>query len=167
MADRWYALQTQALKEELVARQLEARGFTAYCPQLRVRPVNPRARTLRPFFPAYLFVRADLPAVGSSVFQYLPHALGLVSFGGEPAAVEDALVLAIAERLERINASGGEPFLHLAPGDRVEIAHGPFAGYEAIFDGRLRESDRARLLLELLGGRQVAVELPVSQLRRR
>jgi transcriptional antiterminator RfaH len=38
-----------------------------------VRPVNPRARKTRPYFPGYLFVQADLAAVGLVEFRWMPH----------------------------------------------------------------------------------------------
>lgn len=165
MATHWYALQTRALKEAFVAEQLEARDFPVFYPRLLVKPVNPRARTVRPFFPCYLFVRADLDQVGMAVFQYLPHTVGLVCFGDEPAMVEPELLAGVEQQLAQINAAGGELFLKLQRGDRVQITHGVFAGYEAIFDGRLRDSDRVRLLLELLGCRQAVVEIAASQVR--
>jgi transcriptional antiterminator RfaH len=165
MGAHWYALQTRALKEGFVAQQLEARELAVFYPQLHVKPVNPRARTVRPFFPCYLFVRADLEQVGMAPFQYLPHSLGLVCFGDAPAVVAPALLVEIEQQLEQINAAGGEIFLRLRRGDRVQITHGLFAGYEAIFDGRLRDTDRVRLLLDLLGWRQAVIELKVNQLR--
>lgn len=167
MGVNWYALQTRALKEELVAQQLEARSFSVFFPRLQVQPVNPRARTQRPFFPCYLFVEADLEQVGMSLFQYLPHAIGLVCFGDLPAVVEPVLLEEIAARLNVVNAAGGELFLKLRRGDPVVIEQGPFAGCEAIFDGRLRDSERVRVLLEMLGRRQVVLELSIGQLRQR
>jgi transcription antitermination factor NusG len=166
MAVHWYALQTRALKEGFVAQQLEARAFPVFYPRLTVKPVNPRARTVRPFFPCYLFVRADLAEVGMAAFQYLPHTVGLVCFGDTPAVVEPELLEGIAGQLDQINSAGGELFLRLQRGDRVQITHGVFAGYEAIFDGRLRDTDRVRLLLELIGCRQAVVELQVNQIQR-
>ncbi len=165
MGAHWYALQTRALKEAFVAQQLEARELAVFYPQLHVKPVNPRARTVRPFFPCYLFVRADLEQVGMAPFQYLPYSLGLVCFGDAPAVVAPALLVEIEQQLEQINAAGGEIFLRLQRGDRVQITHGLFAGYEAIFDGRLRDTDRVRLLLDLIGWRQAVIELEVNQLR--
>jgi transcriptional antiterminator RfaH len=161
----WYALQTKAQKEDVVTQQLEARGFPVFYPRLHVQPVNPRSRTYRPFFPCYVFVRADLAQVGLSLFQHLPHAVGLVCFGSEPAEVTEDLLHAIDARLDEINAAGGETFFRLQQGDTVVIEHGPFAGYEAIFDARLRDTDRVRVLLELLGQRQVVLNLAVGQIR--
>jgi len=79
--------------------------------------------------------------------------------------VAPALLVEIEQQLEQINAAGGEIFLRLRRGDRVQITHGLFAGYEAIFDGRLRDTDRVRLLLDLIGWRQAVIELEVNQLR--
>ena len=86
MAANWYALRSKPRKEEVVWKQVRTQGFEAYFPRLRVNPVNPRSRKLRPYFPGYLFVYADLEEVGVSVFQWMPHSIGLVCFGGEPAA---------------------------------------------------------------------------------
>lgn len=159
----WYALQSKPRKEEAVYRQALNLGFEAYYPRIRVQPVNPRSRKLRPYFPGYLFVCVDLEEVGTSTFQWLPHTHGLVSFGGEPAMVPENLVQAIRKRVDEINLAGGEVFDALHVGDKVKISSGPFEGYEAIFDGRLPGSVRVRVLLELLDSkRQVPVELEAA-----
>lgn len=150
----------------MIAQQLEGRGFPVFYPQLHVKPVNPRARTVRPFLPCYMFVKADLDQVGISLFQYMPFAVGLVSFGGVPAPVDPVLIQLLHERLTQLNAAGGELLGSLQPGDRVAIVHGAFVGYEAIFDARLRDSDRVRVLIELLGQRQIALELAVGHLQK-
>jgi hypothetical protein len=38
----------------------------------------------------------------------MPHAIGLVSFDGEPATVPDNLIQAIRKRVDEIAAAGGE-----------------------------------------------------------
>jgi transcriptional antiterminator RfaH len=162
MAAQWYALRSKPNKEEAAWQQVRAHGFETFYPRVRVRTVNPRARQIRPYFPGYLFLRADLAEVGVSLFQYLPHASGLVSFGGEPAPVPEALIRAIHARVNEIAAAGGQVFESLRPGDKISIQVGPFAGYEAIFDGRLSGGERVRVLLELLGGRRLPVELSAA-----
>ncbi|HEX9028441.1 MAG TPA: transcription termination/antitermination NusG family protein [Anaerolineales bacterium] len=168
MTNQWYALRSKPRKEEVVWRQLHNQGIEAFYPQLRVNPVNPRSRKIRPYFPGYLFVYTDPSEVGVSLFQWMPHALGLVSFGGEPANVPDNLIITLRKRLEEIAAAGGEFFDGLQPGDIVRISDGPFKGYEAIFDARLPGSERVRVLLELLGNqRRIPVELRVGQIQRK
>src|SRR5207253_8987659 len=56
-------------------------------------------------------------------------------------------------------------FADLHKGDTVKITGGPFAGYEAIFDLRLKGADRVRVLLELLR-RQVTVEIDSGSIRK-
>jgi transcriptional antiterminator RfaH len=168
MSIQWYALRSKPRKEEVVWRQARDQGFEVFYPRLKVHTVNPRARKIRPYFPGYLFVQVDIDAVGLSVFQWMPHATGLVSFGGEPSAVPENLISAIRHRLEEINAAGGEVFDGLKHGDTVIISYGPFEGYQAIFDARIPGSERVRVLLQLLSNqRRVPVELDVSHIRRK
>lgn len=168
MAKLWYALRSKPRKEEVVWRQLHTQGFEVSFPRLRVNPVNPRARKLKAYFPGYLFVQADIEKVGLSLFQWMPHAMGLVCFGGEPAEVPDSLIHAIEKRVEEISRAGGEVLDGLKPGDIVRINEGPFRGYEAIFDARLPGSERVRVLLELLGTqRRVPVELNTGHIQKK
>jgi transcription antitermination factor NusG len=163
----WYALRSKPRKEDLLWQHARGQGFEIFYPRLPVKPVNPRARTVVPYFPGYMFVRVDLAQVGVSAFQWMPNALGLVSFSGEAAVVEDELIDAIRRQAYAIAEAGGELFHKLKRGDLVLIQAGPFAGYEAIFDGHARGIDRVRVLLELLGDRQVAIELGAGQIKRR
>jgi transcription antitermination factor NusG len=168
MAHYWYALRSKPRKEDVVWRQVHNGGFETFYPRLRVNPVNPRSKKIKPYFPGYLFVYADLDEVGLSVFRWMPHAIGLVSFGGEPAAVPENLIHAIRKRVEEIADAGGEVLDGLKHGDVVRISDGPFRGYEAIFDDRLPGKERVRVLLELLGSqRRVPLELKTGQIQRK
>jgi transcription antitermination factor NusG len=166
MAMHWYALRSKPRKEDVVWRQLRDQGVEVFYPRLRVHTVNPRSRQLRPYFPSYLFVLAELETTGLSYFQWMPHALGLVTFGGEPSTVPENLIHAIRQRVEEISVAGGQVFDGLQPGDAVRITYGPFEGYEAIFDGRLPGSERVRVLLQFLNARNVAVEIGVASIEK-
>ncbi len=151
----------------MVWRQVRARGYELFFPRIRVYPVNPRSKKFQPYFPGYLFIRTDLETVGVSEFQWMPHTLGLVSFGGEPAVVPENLIDILRKRVGEIAEMGGELFDGLKPGDVVSIKDGPFYGYEAIFDARIPGSERVRVLLEFLGSqRRVPLELNASQIGR-
>ena len=71
----------------------------------------------------------------------------------------------LKRKVSAIQAAGGLVFADLNPGDVIKITSGPFAGYEAIFDLRLKGSDRVRVLLELLR-RQVPLELDAGSIRK-
>lgn len=162
----WYVLRSKPCKEETVWRQAQSLGFETFYPRLRVQPVNPRSRKVRPYFPGYLFVQADLEAVGLSTFQYMPYAIGLVCFGGEPANVPEPLINAIKHRVEEIDEVGGELFDGLKRGDQVWIQDGPFVDYQAIFDARLDGSERVRVLLKMLNDRFVPVEIDAAMIEK-
>lgn len=164
MANHWYVLRTKPNKEDSVWQQVQARGFVAYYPRFRVQPINPRARKIKPYFPGYLFVRADLDALGLGTFQYMPYTHGLVCFGGEPARVPDALVQTLRKRVGDFPEGYEEIESDFKHRDPVWIHDGIFAGYEAIFDARISGHDRVRVLLRMLNGQSVKVEMFAAQI---
>ena len=166
MPGSWYALRSKPNKEDFLASQLQAGGFTIYYPRLRVSVVNPRARKIRPYFPGYLFVQVDLAVANLSDLKWMPGGTGLVSFGGEPAVVPDSLIVALQRRVDELNASTRSVIAELNPGDAVILQAGPFAGYEAIFDGRISGQDRVRVLLSFLQKRQVPLEVESQHITR-
>jgi len=163
---QWYVIQSKPQKEYIVYEQLSIRKIEAYCPRIRVKVVNPRARKTRPYFPGYLFVRFDLDQISSSTLRWMPGAVGLVSYGGAPAFVPDSLLQAIRKREEQINNTLNEPVNDLKVGEIVGITSGPFAGYHAIFDSHLPGHERVRVLLQILQDRRVCVALPREHLER-
>jgi len=170
MSANWYVLRSKPNKETLLWEQLKIRNVETYYPQIRVQPVNPRARKIKAYFPGYVFVHVDLEQTGLSTLQWMPGAIGFVSYDNHPSMVPDALIPAIRKRVDQINAVGGELFHGLKQGDLVEIQSGPFAGYEAIFDARLPGSERVRVLLKMLQGRSAnfaKMEIPAGLLERK
>jgi transcription antitermination factor NusG len=167
MSESWYALRSKPRKEEVLWKQLLAREIEVFYPRVRVHPVNPRSRKLRPYFPGYMVVNVDLEAEGLSKFNWMPFAIGLVSFDGAPATVPENLIHEIRKRVEEIAAAGGEFYDGLKSGEPVRISSGPFAGYEAIFDMRLPGSERVRVLIQMLTDRNVPVELKAGQVERK
>jgi transcriptional antiterminator RfaH len=168
MPINWYAIHSHPNRERAVFQELESRSIEAFYPSLAVKPVNPRSRKERPYFPGYLFVRLDLEQTGLSFLQWMPHVLRLVSYGGEPSVVPESLIYALQRRMEEIAT---HPELLAAPavqrGDSVEIGGGPFEGYPAIFDARLPGTQRVRVLLRLLSGAFVKIDMDSQDIRPR
>lgn len=162
---QWYVIRAKPRRERFVHDQLNGQGLEVFFPAVKVHPVNPRSAKERAYFPGYLFVHLDLAAVGANRLRWLPSVVGLLEFGGEPAVVPEALVTQLKHRVASIQAAGGLVFADLKKGDPVKITSGPFAGYEAIFDLRLKGADRVRVLLDLLR-RQVPVELDSASIRK-
>jgi transcriptional antiterminator RfaH len=168
MSNSWYALRSKPRKEEIVYRQLLSHGIETYYPRLRTKPVNPRSKNVKPYFPGYMFIRADIDELGTSTFQWMPHTVGLVSFGNEPAIVPENLIAEIKKRVEeatRIKETKNKAYLR---GEVIKISNGPFTGYEAIFDAEISGSERVRVLLKLLNDkRQIILELNQNQVIRK
>ena len=167
MPSNWYAISSHPNKEEVLWRHMISKGIEVFYPRIRVQPVNPRSRKVRPYFPGYMFVQIDLDEAGLSTFQWMPYAKGLVSFGGDPAIVPDALIHAIRSKIEAVSADGGENLEGLKSGDTVVIDTGPFEGYEAIFDMRISGSERVRVLLKMLNKGQIPLELKAGSIRKK
>jgi len=161
---QWHVIQSKSQKEELLCTQLELRRIDTFFPCIRVQPVNPRARKLKAYFPGYVFARVDLEQIGMSLLQWIPGAIGVVSFGGQAAHVSEQFIVTLQQHLQKINYSGNDGSYGLNSGDAVAISAGPFAGYEAIFDSRLQGTDRVRVLLKMMQDQQIRVEIPVNQL---
>ena len=165
MTLQWYVIRSKPNKEMTLWRELTARGFECFCPQLQVRPVNPRSRKVRAYFPGYLFLQTDMEQVGTSTFQWMPFSSGYISFDGVPATVPDTMIQAIRRHVDQINGASNNRLAGIRPGEVVMIEGGPFDGYEAIFDVNIPGSERVRVLLKLLQARQLSVELPAAQVQ--
>ena len=161
---QWYVLRSKPHKEDALDRYAREQRHEVYCPRIPVKPANPRARKIRPYFPGYLFVRSDPARVGDSTFHWMPFSQGLVHVGGEPAPVADGFVRALQARLAAIWDAGGLPSDGLRQGDRVVLRAGLFKGYEGIFDVRLSGGARVRVLLKMLNDRYVPVEIDAELL---
>ena len=167
MAVGWYVLRSKPRKEDFLYGQLCARKIEAYYPKLRVKPVNPRSRKIKPYFPGYLFVHVDLEEIDLSSLQWMPGSIGIVSFEKEPSWVPDAVVNAIRKQVAAINVAGGENLVGLVAGDEVTVQSGPFVGYKAIFDMSLSGNERVLVLLQLLENQNMRLELPANQVKKR
>lgn len=163
---QWYVLQSKPQKESFLNEQLCLRQIETYYPHVKVNPANSRSRKSKPYFPGYLFIQVDLDAVGFSKLQWLPGVQRVVSFGGEPATISDALVQSMRRRIDGNDLVDDGMIQKIKHGDTVSIHCGPFAGYRAIFDSHLKGNERVRVLLEMLQDRQVCVELSGSEIER-
>ncbi len=167
MTLQWYALRSKPNREEALWREARARGYDVYYPAQRVQPVNPRARTVKPYFPGYMFIQTDIKTTGVTAFSWMPYSNGIVSFGEQPAPIPEGLINAIRRRVDEMNASGGAIFHGLRRGEALTIQDGPFAGYQAVFEARLSGVERVRVLLKLLNRQEVALELSAAQIQRK
>ncbi len=179
MSNIWYALHVKPHKERAVydlllaqdgVRDIHEEGngdsTVVFFPSVRVKPVNPRSAKVRPYFPGYMFIHANLELLGVNAFSWIPGTRGLVSFGDEPAAVPEHLINELKSRMVRIEEAGGMVFDSLQKGDRVRLISGPLAGYEAIFDMRLPGQQRVQVLLSFLSNHPQRLKLDAQSIEK-
>lgn len=179
MSNSWYALHVKPHKERAVydlllsqdgVRDIHQPGngdrTVIFFPAVRVKPVNPRSAKVRPYFPGYMFIHANLERVGVNAFSWIPGTRGLVSFGEDPAEVPENLIDELKRRMVRIEEAGGMVFDSLQRGDRVRIISGPLTGYEAIFDMRLPGQQRVQVLLAFLSSHPQRLKLDAGAIEK-
>ena len=158
--DLWVALYTQPHKEQMVSEFLQGEGLEVYLPQVRNKVQRGDRRSLRPFFPHYLFLQHP-GAEKLAEVRWTPGLRQIVAFGNRPALIPDQLIQSIRKRLKTFELGDEDPF---KPGQKVRIIRGPFEGMEAIFDQRLSGKDRVRVFFELVNRLQVSVEMSQQDL---
>ena len=161
----WHVIYTNPQKETLVNCQLEDRGLETYFPFLQYDRGYGRGIRLEPFFPHYLFFKADLQSKRAHNLQWLPGIRSIVQVDGRPAIVPDNVIDGLRQRLKPYaKAVLRKSECLFKPGQKVLVSGGPFDGFEAIFQKGMSGEDRVQVLLKLLGA-WTRTELSASQLR--
>ena len=147
----WYLVYSKPQQERVALENLERQGYSAYLPLVRNRKRRQTrvVHVTESMFPRYLFVNLSDSTDDWGPIRSTLGVSNLVRFGNEAARVPEGLV----ERLRaREDEEGLQPVEAPAfrRGDRVRIADGPLAGYEAIFHARSGK-ERVVLLLDLAG----------------
>ena len=155
---KWYAIRTKVNREKDVEKRLTDFKLEVFLPWMRTRRrIGSRFHwVLAPLFPGYVFCRLDMVVSGKAA-RYSPGVKDFLTFGSRIAEVSDDIIQTLRGR-----CPGGiaeiDP-VSAKPGDVVRISEGPFAGLEAIFEQKLKGSERVAVLLEILG-RQTRIVLP-------
>jgi transcription antitermination factor NusG len=159
-APSWYAIYTRHQHEKMVAQILTGKGFDTFLP-LYSATHNWKDRTKvlsLPLFPCYVFLKGGIERRLQIITT--PGMYGLVSSGGQPAAIPEVEIDAIRRVVESGVAVETHPFLKC--GQWVKVKCGPLAGVEGIL---VRKKNISRLVLsvEMLGA-AAAIEVSASQI---
>jgi transcriptional antiterminator RfaH len=159
---RWYLVHCKPRQDERALEHLERQGFHCYRP---LRPVERlrygRSSTLpQSLFPGYLFIHLDCVTDNWYLIRSTRGVNRIVRFNDDPVPVADEIIEGIRERVA--DPKSFEP--RFQPGERVQIAEGPFSQLEAIFLAKEGE-ERVVLLLNLLQQEQ-ALAFPVRSVRK-
>lgn len=148
----WHLIYTKPHKEHQVNRLLLERDLETFFPVVQLERGYGRGIRAEPFFPHYLFVRADLSSADASGLQWLAGVRSIVHFGGRPAVIPPEAIATLQQRLQPYDSQVLHPGeWRFQPGQPVEVISGPFSGLEAIFQKGLSGKDRVQVLLHVLG----------------
>lgn len=148
--EHWYTLHTKPNAEYQVVATLQERQIQQiYLPEI-ISPKAGKRQERKPFFPCYLFVKADLATVGLSLLQWTPGLRRIVTFDNQAVFLTDDVIALIQYKLGELEA-GSRPTHSFKPGDTVRITTGPLQDMLAIFDGPTTPSKRVQVLLTILG----------------
>ena len=155
---KWYALQTKVNREKDVEKRLTDLRLEVFLPWMQARRrIGSKFHWVKvPLFPSYVFCRLDMVVSGKAA-RYSPGVRDFLTFGSRVAEVGDDIIEGLRERCP--NGVAQIDPVKAKPGDIVRINEGPFSGLEAIFEQKLKGSERVAVLLEILG-RQTRIVLP-------
>ena len=160
----WYVIQTKTKKEIEAKSYLTMKGVEIFCPSMEI--VSARGGRLvseqQALFPGYLFGRFNL-LEDYSLVRWGRGVKNIVGFGAGPVPVADEVIALIRGR-----ARGGE-FVKKAcsfeTNDVVRVRSGPMKDLLGIFDRWVSDTERVRIMLNLVGYRP-SVELHYSLLEK-
>ena len=145
----WYAIHAKPRQESVAVLSLQREKVETFFPQLRRKRTIRRVRkwVTGPLFPGYFFARFDAQR-DARLVRYASGVIKVVSFGDQPAIVEDAIIEAIQQHAEE-NEVTVSP-LPFKPGDVVEIQTGPLRGFQGVFEREMSDQERVVVLLDTL-----------------
>ena len=132
----WFALQTRARHEKVVAQQLCEKAVTNYLPLVKtVHRWSDRRKTVElPLFGGYVFAKIA-PKNDERVRVLRAYgALGFAGGGGQGSPIPDAQIQAIRTVVEKQVPYAVFPFLKI--GQRVRVRSGALSGVEGTLIAR-------------------------------
>jgi transcriptional antiterminator RfaH len=160
----WYVIQTKPKKEEEATSYLSTKGVEIFSPLIEA--FNGRnakvAKELKPLFPGYIFGKFDLEQ-NYPLVRWGKGVKCVLGFGGYPVSISEEVVEIIKEKADArgvVRLKGD-----YKPNDVVRIKTGPLKDLLGIFERWVSESERVRILLNLIGY-QPAVEMHYSMIEK-
>jgi transcription elongation factor/antiterminator RfaH len=160
----WYVIQTKPKKEEEAVSYLSTRGVEIFNPlmetfALRNGKMN---KELKPLFSGYIFGKFDLEK-NYPLVRWGRGVKKVLGFGGYPTSISEEIVEIIKERTDTEGIVRVKQ--NFRANDVIRIKTGPLKDLLAIFERWVSDSERVRILLNLIGY-QPAVEIHYSMIEK-
>jgi len=152
----WYVIQTKLANERRVETHLLNQGIEVLLPMLETfqYPHGNMVQKIKPLFPNYLFGKLDINVHYYKV-KWTRGVNRILGNGVEPIPISEKVILTIKERMGENNLVKLED--EWKEGDLVHINSGPFKEMVGIFQKKMSDRGRVKILLNLLG-----VDVPVQ-----
>ena len=161
----WYLVHTKPRQEKCALENLHRQGYQCYLPTLPLEKLRQGLLTVadEPLFPGYLFIRLGMDDTAKSwaPVRSTKGVSRLVSFGIEPARVDDGLIELL--RIQEASVQT-EPERLFKPGEHVRLTEPPFAGIEGIY--QMADGERRVMVLIEILNKPVAVRAAPASLRK-
>ncbi len=160
----WYVIQTKPRKEKEANSYLSTKGIEIFSPLMETFALrNGRMnKELNPLFPGYIFGKFDL-GQNYPLVRWGRGVKKILGLGGYPTPVSEEVIEIIRERLD---TQGIAKMTHsFKNSDVIRIKSGPLRDLLGIFDRWVSDSERVRILLNLIGY-QPAVEMHYSMIEK-
>jgi len=155
----WYVIHTKPGNEHRVETNLSHQEIDVFLPLLESFQYasGQMIQKIKPLFPNYLFARLDIDLHYYKV-RWTRGVNKILGSGVEPVPISEKVIQAIKDRTGKGNLVKLEE--EWREGDPVRIHSGPFKELIGIFQKKISDSGRVRILLNLIG---VDVRVQVSR----
>jgi transcriptional antiterminator RfaH len=155
----WYVVQTKPGDEHRVETHLLNQEIETFLPLLETHQYynGKMIQRIKPLFPNYLFARLNLKLHYYKV-KWTRGVSKILGTGDGPVPISEKVFQTIRQRVRRDNLVKLEE--EWKEGDIIQITSGPFKELTGIFQKKMSDKGRVRVLLSLIG-----VDIPVQILQ--
>jgi transcriptional antiterminator RfaH len=146
----WYVIHTKPGNEHRVETNLSNQAIEAFLPLLEVLQDSHGkiVQKIKPLFPNYLFAKLDIDVHYYKV-KWTRGVSKILGVGSEPIPVSEKVIQAIKERMGQDNLVKLEDGLE--EGNIIQFTSGFFKDLRGVFDKKMSDGKRVRVLLNLIG----------------
>ena len=153
---QWYVIHTKPANEHRVETNLSNQEIEVFLPLLEVFQYSSgkMIQKIKPLFPNYLFAKLDIDLHYYKV-KWTRGVNKMLGNGSGPLPISEKVIQTIKERMGKnnfVNLDEG-----LEEGTVVQFTSGPFKDLMGVFDKKMSDGKRVKVLLNLIG-----VDVPVQ-----
>jgi len=152
----WYVIYTKPGNECRVETNLSNQEIEVFLPRLETFQYSHEkmVQKIKPLFPSYLFAKFDIDVHYYKV-KWTRGVSKILGIGNEPISISEKVIQTIKSRrgennLVKLNDG-------LEEGNIVQFTSGPFRDLQGVFDKKMSDGKRVKVLLSLIG-----VDVPVQ-----